>query len=76
MRVPRRIGMFMLGLSGLFGMRTPPEPEVIAQTAPRRGATGSDGRSHDTESAASELNRGPARAQEESGSRDGEGSAS
>lgn len=35
MRLFRRLGIAMMGIAGLFGMRTPPEPEVVAQTAPR-----------------------------------------
>jgi hypothetical protein len=37
MRVPRRLAIFMTGIAGLFGMRTPPEPDVVAQMAPARG---------------------------------------
>jgi len=40
MRVPKRLTVFMMGISGLFGMRTPPEPEVIAQMAPVKGPDG------------------------------------
>ncbi len=35
MRLFRRLGIAMIGIAGLFGMRTPPEPGVVAQTAPR-----------------------------------------
>lgn len=34
MSVKKRVGLALLGIAGLFGMRTPPEPEVIAQMAP------------------------------------------
>ena len=34
MKVPKRLGIALMGIAGLFGMRTPPEPEVIARTAP------------------------------------------
>lgn len=34
MKVPKRVGIVLMGIAGLFGMRTPPEPEVIARTAP------------------------------------------
>jgi hypothetical protein len=38
--IPRRIALFLTGISGLFGMRTPPEPEVIAQMSPAKGPEG------------------------------------
>src|SRR3954468_20932052 len=39
-RLPRSVALFLTGISGLFGMRTPPEPEVIAQVAPAKGPEG------------------------------------
>lgn len=33
-RVPRRLGLLLIGIGGLFGMRTPPDPEAIARMAP------------------------------------------
>ncbi len=36
----RTIGTLMVGLGSLFGQRTPPEPQVIAQTAPSPRPTG------------------------------------
>jgi hypothetical protein len=42
-QVPKRFARLVLGISGLFGMRTPPEPETIAQTVPAPDHTGSAG---------------------------------
>jgi hypothetical protein len=41
-RVPKRLGILLMGIGGIIGMRTPPEPEAIAQTVPRpnSGASG------------------------------------
>jgi hypothetical protein len=43
-RIPRGLALVTMGFAGIFGMRTPPDPEVIAQTAPSPHAagTGSD----------------------------------
>lgn len=43
-RIPRGLAMVTMGLVGIFGMRTPPDPEVITQTAPSPHAvrSGSD----------------------------------
>jgi hypothetical protein len=44
MEVPkwmRRYGMALMGIAALWGMRTPPEPEVIAQMQPAKGPEGS-----------------------------------
>ena len=41
MRVPRRLALFLVGIGGIFGMRTPPEPQVIAQMSPQKGPEGS-----------------------------------
>jgi hypothetical protein len=35
-RVPRRFGLILTGIAGIFGVRTPPEPEVIAEMQPAR----------------------------------------
>lgn len=32
-RVPRRVAVAMMAVAGLFGMRTPPDPPVTAQTS-------------------------------------------
>jgi hypothetical protein len=39
-RVPRGVAIAVMGFSGIFGIRTPPDPEVVAQTAPRPDAMG------------------------------------
>lgn len=39
-RVPRSLAILMMGIGGLFGMRTPPEPTVVAQTQPAPGRDG------------------------------------
>ena len=36
-RVPRRLAMVIMSIGGLFGMRTPPDPPVVAQTSPAPG---------------------------------------
>ena len=38
--VPKRLALFMMGIGGLFGMRTPPDPEVTAQRQPAKPPTG------------------------------------
>jgi hypothetical protein len=42
-RIPRGIAIMTMGFAGIFGMRTPPDPEVVAQTAPRPQAAGAAG---------------------------------
>ena len=37
-RVPRSLAILTMGFAGIFGIRTPPDPEVVAQTAPRPDA--------------------------------------
>jgi hypothetical protein len=37
----RRLALALTGISALFGMRTPPEPEAIAQMSPVKGPEGS-----------------------------------
>jgi hypothetical protein len=32
-RVPKRLAMMLIGMGGIFGMRTPPEPTVTAQVS-------------------------------------------
>ena len=39
-RVPRRLGLFVTGLASLFGVRTPPEPDVVPMMSPQKGPTG------------------------------------
>lgn len=39
-RVPRKMALAVMSIAGLWGMRTPPEPEVVAQMAPSRGTEG------------------------------------
>lgn len=39
-RTPRKWAAAMMSISALFGMRTPPEPEVVAQMQPARGPHG------------------------------------
>ena len=39
-RIPRGVAIMTMGLAGLFGMRTPPDPEVVAQAAPTPHAAG------------------------------------
>lgn len=39
-RMPRGLAVAMMSLGGLFGMRTPPDPPVTAQTSPARGPEG------------------------------------
>jgi hypothetical protein len=36
MRLRRALGILMLGIGGLFGIRTPPEPTVVAQMQPAK----------------------------------------
>lgn len=38
--VPRKVTLAVMSIAGLWGMRTPPEPEVVAQMAPARGMEG------------------------------------
>ncbi len=35
-RVPRGLAIMMAGFAGMFGMRTPPEPDVVPQRSPSR----------------------------------------
>jgi hypothetical protein len=42
-RVPRGVAIMTMGFAGIFGMRTPPDPEVVAQTAPSPHAAGEGG---------------------------------
>ena len=39
MRLPRGLGLVLTGFAGIFGIRTPPDPEVVAQTQPARPPT-------------------------------------
>jgi len=39
-RLPRGVAIVTMGFAGIFGMRTPPDPEVVAQTAPSPHSTG------------------------------------
>jgi hypothetical protein len=41
-RVPKRLAVLMLGIGGIFGMRTPLEPEALAQTVVPPNPGGSD----------------------------------
>ncbi|MCC2671667.1 MAG: hypothetical protein K0Q72_4138 [Armatimonadetes bacterium] len=41
-RVPRGLAIFTMGFAGIFGIRTPPDPEVVAQTAPAPHPAGGD----------------------------------
>lgn len=36
----RSLGIMMMSLGGLFGIRQPPEPTVVAQMQPARGTEG------------------------------------
>jgi hypothetical protein len=40
MRVPKRWALFFTGIAGIFGIRTPPDPEVVAQMSPAKGTEG------------------------------------
>jgi hypothetical protein len=44
MRIPRGLGLMMMGFAGLFGIRTPPDPETIAHMAPVKGSEDPHGR--------------------------------
>ena len=35
-RIPRKLALFLTGFAGIFGIRTPPDPEVVAQMQPAR----------------------------------------
>lgn len=35
-RIPRKLGLLLTSFAGIFGIRTPPEPDVIAQMEPAR----------------------------------------
>jgi hypothetical protein len=67
MRLPRRLGMMMTGLAGIFGIRTPPPPQVIAQTQPARPARGpaGDDPAEPDEPRFEPLLRGPVRGPED-----------
>jgi hypothetical protein len=34
-KAPKRLGLAMMGWASIWGIRSPPEPEVVAQHAPR-----------------------------------------
>jgi len=39
MRLPRSLGLVLTGFAGIVGIRTPPDPAVVAQTQPARPPT-------------------------------------
>jgi hypothetical protein len=45
----RSLGIVMMGLGGLFGIRQPPEPSVVAQMQPAKGPEGTGPLAPDSE---------------------------
>jgi hypothetical protein len=47
--MPPRLGIALAGIAGLWGFRTPPEPEVVSQMQPQVPSTGPAGPPHEEE---------------------------
>jgi len=41
--VPHQLGIALTGIAAMWGIRTPPDPEVVAHMQPARGPEGSPG---------------------------------
>ncbi|MGV3722273.1 MAG: hypothetical protein ACO1SX_15305 [Actinomycetota bacterium] len=41
--LPRRLGVALTGIASMWGIRTPPDPDVIAHMQPAKGPEGSSG---------------------------------
>lgn len=41
--MPRRLGIALTGIASMWGIRSPPDPEVIAHMQPAKGPEGSPG---------------------------------
>lgn len=41
--MPRRLGIALTGIASMWGIRTPPDPDVIAHMQPAKGPEGSPG---------------------------------